>query len=225
MLLGIPAKSINKISSVVLAESWKEKDLKNIQDVYAKSATNLLVIGTFLFVIGWSCLDAVLTFLPEYQIGKYVFFFLGLAKLIELGTGVNHEIIDTSEKYRYNTYFNTLLAVLVIGLNFFLIQYYGIIGAAIASFIAMTIVNVLRAALLKRAYNLWPFKGGFYKMVFIAAAFIVLASVLNYEANPFVKLAINFFGLSILYWVIIIKMNISPEINQWLLKMKKKFIG
>jgi O-antigen/teichoic acid export membrane protein len=225
MLLGIPARSINKISSVILAESWKEKDMDNIQDVYAKSATNLLVIGTFLFVIGWSCIDPVLTFLPaEYEIGKYVFFFLGLAKLIELATGVNTEVIDTSAKYKYNTYFNTILAALVIGLNFFLIQFYGIVGAAIASFIAMTFINFLRAMLLKRAYNLWPFTGGFYKMVFIGIAFIILTSVLDFQMSPVVELTINFFGVSLLYWFIIIKMKISPEINEWLLKMKNRFL-
>lgn len=224
MLISIPAKNINRISSVIIAESWKENDVENIQDIYAKSATNLLVIGSYLFIVGWACLDPVLEFLPEYQVGKYVFFFLGLAKIIELGTGVNTEIIETSTKYKYNTYFNLILAVLVIIFNIVLIQMYGIIGAAIASFLAMTIVNILRASLLYKVYDLLPFDKHFFKPLLLVIASILLVSFVDYEADPMVKIAINFSLISLVYWGITIKFGLSPEINDWLAKIKRRFM-
>lgn len=178
-----------------------------------------LITVIFLFIVGWACIDSVLVFLPEYAIGKYVFFFLGLARLIELGTGVNAEVIEVSEKY--TTYFNVLLAILVIALNFVFIQVYGIVGAAFASFLAMITVNILRAALLKRVYNLWPFDTSFYKLVIIAGVFITAISFIDYDANPMVKLVINGLVVTTGFWVIVVQFRLSPEINDWLIKMKK----
>lgn len=224
LLISIPAKNINRISSVVLAESWKEKDLENVQDIYTKSAGNLFVVGTFLFIIGWACIDSALVYLPEYAVGKYVFFFLGLARLVELGTGVNAEIIEVSEKYRFNTYFNLALAALVIGFNFVFIQQYGIVGAAFATMLAMIIINFLRALLLKKVYNLWPFNRTFYKLMVVATAFITAISFIDYDANPIAKIIINTGVVSALFWFIVIRFRLSPEISDWLLKIKRTYL-
>lgn len=224
ILISIPAKGLNKISAVILAESWKDNDLKNIQDIYKRSSINLLIIGGYLFIIGWACIDPVLEFFPEYKVGKYVFFFLGLAKLIELGTGVNADIIESSEKYRYNTYFNVILAILVIGLNYLLINLYGIIGAAIASFLAMTIVNVMRATLLRKSYKLWPFDKSTLKLATIVVFVMILASLININDHPVLEIVLNFIGFSLLYWFIIIRFKFSNDINGWLIKMRSHFL-
>jgi len=224
ILIAIPARGVYRISSVIVAESWKDNDLKNIQKVYSKSALSLLIIGGYIFIVGWFCIGPVLEFLPEYQHGKYAFFFLGLAKVIELGTGVNSEIIDTSEKYKFNTYFNVLLAVLAIVFNYILISAYGIIGAAIASFLAMTIINFLRGAFLYKMYRLLPFSSAYIKSIAIITAFITFGIFLDYEANPIVKITINVTTVSLLFWFLVIKLKLSQDINDWILKIKTKFI-
>jgi len=222
ILIQVPAKNLIRISSVVLAESWKKNETKDIQNIYEKSCVNLLIIGGFLFLVGWACLDSVLHFLPKYQDGKYVFFFLGLAKVIELGTGINTEVIETSEKYKYNTYFNLILTVIVIIANYFLIIEYGIIGAAIATFIGMTFVNILRANFLRRVFKLKAFNLPFYKTAFI---FILFLFILSFEftvfKNPIFNVIFYFISITVTYWFLIIKFNLSPEINQWL----KKIVG
>lgn len=224
VLIAIPARGVYRISTVIVAESWKENDLKNIQKVYSKSAINLLIIGGYIFIVGWFCIDPVLEFLPDYKSGKYAFFFLGLAKVIELGTGVNTEIIDTSEKYKYNTYFNVLLAILAIVFNYFLISTYGIIGAAIASFLAMTVINFLRGAFLYKVYRFLPFSGEYFKSMLVIVLFITLGSLLDYEADPILKIIINVLTVSLSFWIVIIKLKLSQDINDWILKMKSRFI-
>lgn len=224
-LIMIPYKSVGKISAVVIAESWKEMDILNLRDIYKKSALNLLIIGGFLFIIGWACIDSVLELkkLQPYAYAKNVFFILGIARLIELSTGVNTEIIDSSEKYKYNTYFNVLLAVLAIGFNFIFIRMYGILGAAIATFLALTIINILRGLFLYKTYQLIPFDGNFFKTLFVVVGFIGLASIMSFNLNPILEIVINVVVLSLAYWFVIIKLKVSSDINGWLLKMKTKF--
>jgi O-antigen/teichoic acid export membrane protein len=223
VLIAIPLKGINRISGVIVSEAWKDNDITTIKDVYKKSALNLLLVGAFLFSVGWACIDPVLTFLPDYAYAKYVFFFLGFAKLIELSTGVNTEIIGSSNKYKYNTYFNVILAVLAIVFNFLLISDYGILGAGIASFLAMTIVNVIRALFLYKTYKLWPFDFAFLKAVLIVSLFIGFASVLNFNINPILEIILKFILITVLYWGVVIKLNLSVDINNWISKMQLKF--
>jgi len=223
IILIIPAKSINRISGVVLAELWRENNLKNIQVVYEKSALNLLIIGGFLFIVGWACIDAVLEFkaLQSYAYAKYVFFFLGIARLIELATGVNVEIIDSSDKYKYNTYINVVLAVLAIGFNLILIPEYGIVGAGMATFCALTMINVFRGVLLYKVYKLIPFGKNFLTSVLVVIVFILISSVLRFDINPIYEILINFSLITLVFWTIVIKLKLSEDINGWFLKMKK----
>lgn len=225
-LINIPSRNLNKISAVLIAESWKTNDLKNIQDIYTKSCVNLLIIGIYLFVIGWACLDPVLSFMnPEYEIGKYVFFFLGLSKVVELGTGVNTMIIETSEKYRLNTYFNIALIFLVVGLNYIFIKEYGIVGAASTSFIAVSLINITKAIVLNKSYNLQPFTKSFWVVAFIGVMMIVAVSFVSYSANPFVKIGLNFTILTVVFWFLILKMNLSPDITKQMAKIKDRFFA
>ena len=214
-LINIPSKNLRQIAAVVVSESWKKNDLANINKIYKESANTLLVVGSFLFLIGWVCLSPVLTFLdPEYQLGLYVFFFLGLARVVELGTGVNIDIIESSRIYKYNTYFNIVLAVLVILFNLVGIYYYGIVGAAIASFLAQTIINFLRGYFLYKEFKLWPFDMRFLKA--IGLFFVLLASsfLLNYEANAFIKIGVNFLLFAIAYISLAYVLKLSEPLNK-----------
>jgi len=224
-LIMIPYKSVGKISSVVIAESWRDMDIENLKDIYKKSALNLLIIGGFLFIIGWACIDSVLEFkkLQPYAYAKNVFFILGIARLIELSTGMNAEIIDSSEKYKFNTYFHVILAVLAIAFNLIFIPMYGILGAGIATFLALTIINILRGVFLYKTYQLIPFDKHFFKTLVVVIVFIVLASLMSFNINPILEIVINALVLSIAYWAVIIKLKVSSDINGWLLKMKTKF--
>ncbi len=225
-LIMIPQKSVAKISQVVIAESWKENDFDNLQSIYTKSALNLMIIGGFLFVVGWACIDSVLEFkaLQSYAYAKYVFFILGIGRLIELSTGVNAEIIDASEKYKFNTYFNLILAVLAVVFNLIFIPLYGILGAGLATFLALTIINIFRGVFLYKQFKLIPFNAQFFKTLLVVITFIVLASVLKYNLNPIIEIVINFCLITTLYWFVIIKFKLSSDINDWLLKIKRKFI-
>lgn len=222
----IPGRAINRIAAVILAEAWQKNDSETIRDVYQKSCVNQLLIGAFLLGVGWTCLDPALSLSPkfaEYAPYKSVFLILGLGLLIEMATGVNTAIIATSKKYKYNTWFNIALAVLVIVLNYILIIKYQLFGAAIASMIAMGVINLMRWYFLYRTYQLQPFNFNFLKGLVLAVAFLLFCYFFSYDANPLLKIVLNLFALTIIFWGLVVGLKLSVDVNKWLLKMKQKF--
>jgi O-antigen/teichoic acid export membrane protein len=226
-LIVIPGRSINRIAGVVLAESWQKNDMQNIREIYEKSCSNQLLVSAYLFGIGWACIESAMLLSPklsEYLPFIDVFIFVGLGLLVEMATGVNAMIIATSPKYRYNTYFTLVLGVLVISLNYFFILAYGVIGAAIASLIASGVVNMLRWLFLYRSYGLQPFNVKFLQALIFTAVFLAVCHFVDYQMAPLQKMILNAVLLTVIFWWSVIALKLSPDMNVWLRKMKKKFM-
>ena len=49
-VIRVPSRSISSISSPLIAKSFEENNLSNIQSIYSKSSINLLIIGAVLFL-------------------------------------------------------------------------------------------------------------------------------------------------------------------------------
>ena len=97
----LPSRSVIKISSAVIAESWKNNDLENIRKIYSKSSLTQLIIGLFVFMGIWVNIDNIIMIMTrDFSGGKYVIFFIGIMYLLEMGTGVGHIILANSSRYR-----------------------------------------------------------------------------------------------------------------------------
>lgn len=224
----IPSTAINRIALVIVAELWTKDDRKTIGEVYEKSCVNQLLLASFLLGLGWSVLNPVFSLHPKYADYieySYLFLILGVGIIIEMATGANAAIIASSKHYKYNMYFNIVLAVLVIVLNYYLILDYQLKGAAVASLIAMTAVNFGRWFLLYKVYHLQPFNLNFVKALLFCSAFLVFCIWLDYDANPILKIILNLLGLTTLFWSFAIGLKFSVDVNKWLLKMRNKFFG
>ena len=225
MLVSIPARGIKRISVPILADAWNRNDNENIKEVYNKSVITMTIFGFYLFIVGWACIHPALTFLDKYADFVYVFFFIGLAQLLDMMTGVNMEIIATSSKYKINTYFNFILAMLVIFFNYLFIQEWELVGAASASSLAMFLVNLFRWNYLRKHFKLQPFNKEFFKVVLIGVVFLLLVSYIEINLNPFLLIITYGISITVLYWGIILNLNLSQDINKWILKLKHRFMG
>jgi O-antigen/teichoic acid export membrane protein len=224
-LISIPSRGIKRIAVPVLTESWKNKDVKNINKIYEKSVVNQSVVGLFLFVIGWALAGPVLTFVPKFSDGLYVFFFIGLGQLFDMLTGLNMEIIMTSKHYRMNTYFNIALGVLVVSLNYFFILEWGVLGAAVASALAMLIINFIRWNYLRTKFELQPFGTPLFLILLIGTTLILVTSFIPLPVEPIWQIIIYGLGTTLIYWGAVLRLNLAPDISDWLIKIKKKFLA
>lgn len=159
-LVQVPQRSVQSISTGILSQAWKDKNYNEINRIYGRSCINLLLMGVFIFANIWlNIYDAfdVFSIQEKYKEGISVIFVLGIARLIDAGTGVNNIIIGTSTFWRFEFSSGVILLAFRIPLTYFLIIRYGIIGSAYAEVISYTIYNYIRFEYLRRKFNMQPF--------------------------------------------------------------------
>ena len=101
--LQIPYKSLFKISSPLIPQYWKEKNLVKMDELYKKFSSIALIVGLFMFLIVWINIDELFSFLPsDYHSGIYIFLFLMLGRTFDMYSGLNSAILITSKKFKYD---------------------------------------------------------------------------------------------------------------------------
>lgn len=156
----VPQKSIVAAAIPVLSSSWRNKDMNEIGRIYSRTSINLLLVGMFIFFIIWLNFDDVFHVLninKDFRAGKLVILLLGTRAIIDAGTGVNSQIIGTSNYWRFEVLTSVLLFALAIPLNYFLVKRYGINGSAVSDLIAYTVYNAVRFTFIWRKFGLQPF--------------------------------------------------------------------
>lgn len=214
-LVTIPSRSLGKISGTLIADAWKADDLKQVENIYSKSCINQMIIGLYIFMMIVLNLEALYTFLPDsYANGRYVIYFIGLASLFDMATGVNGIIISTSKYYRLQSLFVVSLFILVVVTNIIFIPRYGITGAAIASAISTFIYNLIRYLFLLVKFNLQPFN---LKQILVPLGgivlFLLVNSLLKFE-NLYLNVLIPSLVLTIAYGGFILAFRFSEDIQE-----------
>ena len=233
-IMEIPQRSLNAISIPVLAKSWKDKDFANIKHVDHKSVSNLLAIGLLLFGLIWLNIENLVAFLNwishkeggGYEALAPIVFIMGLAKLIDLATGVNGQIIGTSNYWRFDFFTNLFYIVLSIPLNFYLISNYSLIGLAYSNLAALTLYNSVRFLFLYKKFKLQPYtlQHGLFLIISIALMFIIyiIPSTSNFVLNIAIKSSLYLIG----FYTLIIWVNPAPELKELVQGfLKNKLLG
>jgi hypothetical protein len=214
-LMDLPARSLNAIATPIISESWKNKDYQNIRQIYQKSSVTLLIAGLLVYLLVLLNIHNLTSFLgKDYAEVPMVVLIMGLAKLIDLGTGVNGQIITTSTNWRFDFFTNVLLTLIAFPLNFFLIKQFGIIGAAYSNLIAIFVYNVVRFSFIYKKYGWQPYS--FAHIRILITGIVVYFIVKNIPAMPNIYVdSIVRTGLILLLFLPAIRwMNISEEINK-----------
>lgn len=231
-VLQAPFRSIVAITVPVLSRAWKNKDHHEIQKIYKRSSINLLSFSLFIFFCIWLNFTNGINFFginPDYLEGKWVFFLLGIVTIIELGTGVNGQIIGTSVYWRFELWTSLLLTAMIIPLSYYLTVKYGIFGPAIANLISFSIYNFIRFWFLWKKFHMQPFSKKTIEVLLIAIGgyFITYALLRNAEGLFAIIASLVLFCaifLPLVYW-----RNISPDlkpvISNVLKRMKLKKEG
>jgi O-antigen/teichoic acid export membrane protein len=160
-LIQAPQRGIVSSSLGALSQAWKDKDMKRIDRIYHSSSINQLIFSIGMFALIWlNFSDGISTFHMQagYKAAMWVFFYIGLMRIVDMGTGVNSQIIGTSTFWRFDFYTGIILLSLTLPLNYILTKYYyGVMGPAIANLISFTIYNVIRYFFLIKKFKLQPF--------------------------------------------------------------------
>ncbi len=227
-VIALPATALYKVSATLIAESWKTNDQANILTIYQKSCLNQLLAGCLVFVGVAANLPSLFLLLPPgYEAGYVVILLLGLGKLIDMATGVNGIILSTSRFYAFDTVLFIGVVVVTIVANYFLIPRYGMNGAALGAVLATTLYNAVRTLLVWRLFKMQPFSWRNGAVLLLTGLVWFLASLLPYGSGSWWRVALDVIlrsGLIAGVFIgIVYALNLSPDANDLLKQVKKRF--
>jgi O-antigen/teichoic acid export membrane protein len=214
-LIQAPQRGIIAASIAPLSKAWKDKDFQKINRVYHRSSINQLLFATGMFILIWiNFSDGVLTFHLHkgYLQARYVFLFIGLTRIVDMGTGLNSQIISTSTFWRFDFFTGIILLVLTLPLNYILTKELGAVGPAISDFAAFSVYNGIRYFFLLKKFKMQPFTlKSAYTILLGVAGFLVC----HYLFREYIGLEWIFLR-SLVFLVIYITgvfyLNLSPDL-------------
>lgn len=216
-VIAVPQRSIVKIASPLLADFLKENKYDEIDSLYKRTALNQIIAGLLLYVGVWANMHNLMALLPpEYQGGKWIILVIGAAKLFNMATGVNGSIIANSKHFRFDLYTNIMLIFLTIGTNYFFIQLYGMLGAAIATAISIFIYNFVKFIFVWITFGMQPFRWNALVVLILAAACLLLSFQIPYLYNFLLDVIVRSLIITIVFTGTILLFNLSEDVRNLL---------
>jgi O-antigen/teichoic acid export membrane protein len=215
-VIQAPQRGIIAASITHLARAWKDKNRQRLQIIYQRSSINLLIFATGLFLlISLNYTEVILTFglKEDYLLGLNAFLLLGLTRVVDMGTGLNAQIISTSNYWWFELVSGIILLALMLPLTLVLTRQYDIMGPAIANFISITIYNLVRIIFLWKKFRLFPFTIQSLYTVLLGAVCFTACYYLFKTIHGFPGLVLRSGVFIILYTGTVIYFRLTPDIQ------------
>jgi O-antigen/teichoic acid export membrane protein len=215
-VIEVPRRALSQSIIPTISEANKNKDYGLLKKVYSSSSINQLIIGGWLFLIIWCNVDNIFNIMPNghlYAGGKQVILLIGLGKVFDLMTGVNAEILGTSDYYKIDLFFYSLLAIMTVYFNNLFIPIWGINGAAAASALAIFIFNSIRYLFIYWKFRIQPFSLNTLKVILIGIIILYLNSITSSLDSGILDLIIRTAVCSLAFGALIIFLKLSEELT------------
>ncbi|MDC6351643.1 lipopolysaccharide biosynthesis protein [Zeaxanthinibacter sp. PT1] len=225
-VVAVPTRAMHQVTYPLTAELLNKKDTAGLKELYHKSSVTLLVVSGLLFLLIILNVQDLYLLLPEtYRGGFMVVFLVGLAKVYDALLGNNNSILYNSEYYRAVLVMGVFLALLTILLNLWFIPVLGINGAALATFLAISIYNTVKMWYVKVKFGIHPLGGDTYKILVMITALGLLLYWVPLNFHPILNMLLKSTVLVSFYLWLIFRFQLSPEIIEglrWLYRLGKK---
>ena len=214
-IMDVPQRSLVGAAVPQIAEAWKDHDIKKLERLYKKTALNLLIIGLAIMGLVLINIPILLKFLGPAYIGvPQLLMIIGLGKLIDLGTGLNSQILQLSKHWKIDLFTNMIFVVLSIILNYIITKKYGIIGTAYGGLIAIIAFNLIRFIYIKKIYDLQPFTWSNLMTLAVATVLYISIDTVPIIGSFWTTAMIKSLFFISLFSLFIIKFNISNDLTE-----------
>lgn len=213
-VISIPARALLQPALPLVAEAWRTRDHAKIHLLYHRTASIQLVVSAFILLVLWMNADALFSFLkPEYAVGKPVMLVLGITQVLSLSTGLSGSIISTSRSYWMDALTGLVYLVLNVALDYVFIGWWGMVGAAWSTFVAVLVVVVWRVAFLRATSGLWPFDGMSIRALGVIIVSATACWYLPHYGPPMLDIAWRSALLALIYWYLVHALGVAPELG------------
>jgi O-antigen/teichoic acid export membrane protein len=213
-LMDVPMRGMTGIASSVIAYAWKDRDIQKIRRIYQKTALTLIIFGAGIWCILLLNSDNLIQFFGQkYTALTSLLVLIGIAKLIDLGTGLNAQILLSSKYWKIDFITSMGFVLLSVPLNVYLVKKYGVIGSAYANLIAMVVYNATRYVYIWVLFKLQPFTRANLIVLILAAACFLITWFLPFMGNIYIDAITRTFVFLLLYGGFLLWLRISVDIN------------
>ncbi|MBY5959915.1 polysaccharide biosynthesis C-terminal domain-containing protein [Membranicola marinus] len=219
-----PYQSMSSIASPIISQNMKSEKFAEVNKLYKSSSLILMIAGITLLTCVYVSIDDIFRLSNKYDtlvMGKNVVLLLGIAKVFDMTTGLNSQIINYSPFYSFNLYMVITLGILNIYFNFTFIPIYQLNGAALATLLSLTLYNLLKFVFVWKKFDMQPFS---WKHVWV-----LLIGILAYLVGHFIPktgyllltialksgITLSIIASLVLYF------KISPDLNQLIYRLLK----
>ena len=217
-VVEIPGRAMFQIINPLVAKALNEENFIELKNLYSQSSENLLIVcGLFFLLINLN-IDSFYMLLnnQEYSNASLVVLIISSAKLIQMSFGCGPAILATSKFYKITLPFSIAMAVSVYFLNDYLIDLYGINGAAISTFIVLLIFTVLKIIYIRYKVKLQPFNFNSIKVFTSILLIYFFNSYINLELSPLIEIIIRSIIILITYVLVINFFGVSKKMKDLL---------
>ncbi|NLJ83265.1 MAG: lipopolysaccharide biosynthesis protein [Bacteroidales bacterium] len=236
IIVEIPYRSLVAISLPEISQSIKDKNVKHTNLLCKKVSLHQFLIGCFIFLLIWINIDFIFAILPNghiYANGKWVVFFIGLARLIDSSFGVGLSVLNFSKHYYYSLLFTFGLVIVTIMANLYFIPIFGMTGASLGTFLSYIFYIALLLAFIKIKLNVLPLSFNLLKIVFIIGFMLGVSWMWKTFLTPMLisslqslwALVLNATGKTFLVMglglILVYTLKVSEDVNS----LAKKYAG
>lgn len=217
-VVEIPGRAMFQILNPLVAKSLNDQNYSELKYLYKKSSENLLLISGLFFLLINLNIDSFYLLLNNqfYSNASLVVLIISSAKLIQMSFGCGPAILATSTFYRITLPFSISMAISVYLLNDYLIDLYGINGAAISTFIVLLIFTILKILYIVFKIKIQPYSLNSLKILFSIFIVYLINYFINLDYNPLLNIFIRSVGITILYLIMIYFFGISQKLKNLL---------
>jgi O-antigen/teichoic acid export membrane protein len=161
--------------------------------------------------------------LGDYAVALEVVLIVSLGKLFTMSMGCLNNIITNSKYYVYVFWFSTISALLAVVLNLYLIQWYGITGAAYATLMVIVLINILKILLVQYRFKINPYSKASILTVTLILLVNLIFTFIEFDLSPFMALAVRSILIFLVFAVIAHLMKLTTDIQPVLKKILSSF--
>lgn len=215
--ISLPLTAITTIAIPIISKAWHENDLLQIKTLYQKSSENLLLIGMFLFGGVILCVHDIFDVMPnkssDYSTEILIVYIVGLKSVIDMATGFNDIIIGYSKNYFFNLVLIMIMAILNIIGNMVFIPKYGIMGAAISTFLSSLLFNIAKFLFIKFKFGFMPYTVNSIKILLITIVGIWIGMMIPDLHHPIVNIIVKGMYYTLFVGSLALYFDVSADIT------------
>tara|TARA_B110000503_G_scaffold85719_1_gene130527 strand:- start:82137 stop:83606 length:1470 start_codon:yes stop_codon:yes gene_type:complete len=214
-VVEIPGRAMFQILNPMVAKAINNGDLVELNNLYQKSSSNLLIVSGFFFLLINLNITSFYLLMNNdlYSDAILVVLIISLAKLIQMSFGCGPAILATSSFYKITLPFSIAMAVSVYFLNDILIDLYGINGAAISTLIVISLFTILKVLFIKFKMKINPYDFNSFKIISIISLIYLAVSYIGFMHSAFIDIVLRSIIISIVYISVVYYLDFSKNIN------------